>query len=970
MRTEEQSRPQRHPRAGSERVPRRDLLKMGFLAGLGLATGASFRALEALPQETAPGSGGSAGPDPGAPSDPLMGELGQAHFRSYRGKTSSYRNPGRDGTERRAIPSSCLQCVAICGIIGYVEDRKIVKIEGNPYCPNNRGMICAKGQAGVNQVYDPDRLHYPLVRVGGRGEGRWRRLPMDEALDLAVNGGEIAGSKVEGLKAVYESDKPEEFMFHYGRSRIKPAVTHFVKTGFGSATIGNHTAICETAKWLGNELTMGKHYDINDVAHSRYILIFGANVLEAHTSHSYFAQRIIEGKMAGAKIVTFDVRLSNTAARSDEWIPILPGTDLAVILGMTNVVLNEQPQGKPLYDETFINKWTNVTLEQLRRHYARYTPEWAEGESGVPAETIRRIALEYSTRKPSSIVTYRGFVGHYNGAYAEWAAKTLDAISGNFNVKGGIFLKVAGKSKDAYADKVAKEHKDAVRKTKKLNILDGENLHLPTHHANEWIYEMIADGRFGRPKIYMVYVYNGAYVPGDCRRNLEILKNEEYIPFIISVDVAMSETTECADLILPDATYLERWTLEATQSYALVPFLQLRKPLAPPMGEAMDMQDIFIQLARRIGGPIAKLFPFDSAEEHIKASIDLQVADNAKRGKTFYTVDGEPLQENAWEYLNKFGILLQATKPTYLVHEKQLKPEDLQGKVIDEETGVIWDPKKAHVSEEDVQKKGYRGSKKAYKGYVGQMIDGVAYKGFKPDKFNKSGLFEIHSGFMTGAAEKVLPDIKDALRPEEQAWVAEHLASGMPAWVPVPEHRHRQPNQLIMTSFKVNVQIHSRSQNCKWLQEIWHINPAWIHPATARRLLGPGVKEGDMVQVLIDTVALPWREGESLTSAPGITARLHLTQSVHPEVIAISYHSGHWAYGRYASGKPLDKSLSGAQEDGECIWWQQGLTPPADATRWSELAGVHPNWIIPNTPARVSGQWRSNDTVVSIALQR
>jgi anaerobic selenocysteine-containing dehydrogenase len=88
-------------------------------------------------------------------------------------------------------------------------------------------------------------------------------------------------------------------------------------------------------------------------------LIFGANVLEAHTSHSYFAQRLIEAKMAGAKIVTFDVRLSNTAAKSDEWIPIRPGTDLAVTLAMTNVVLNERLNGKPLYDEAFINKWTN-----------------------------------------------------------------------------------------------------------------------------------------------------------------------------------------------------------------------------------------------------------------------------------------------------------------------------------------------------------------------------------------------------------------------------------------------------------------------------------------------------------------------------------------------------------------------------------------------------------------------------------
>jgi anaerobic selenocysteine-containing dehydrogenase len=859
-----------------------------------------------------------------------------------------------------------MQCIAACGIIGYRENGRMVKIEGNPYCPNNRGMVCAKGQAGVNQVYDPDRLLYPLVRVGKRGENRWKRIPMNEALDLVAYGGTIAGREVEGLKAIYESGKPEEFMFHYGRSRIKNAQTHFVTTAFGSKTLGNHTSICETAKWLGNELTMGKHYDVNDVPHSRYVLIFGANVLEAHTSHSYFAQRLIEAKAAGAKIVTFDVRLSNTAAMSAEWVPIRPGTDLAVILAMTNILLNEQPHGKPLYDETFINKWTNVTLEELRKHYAGYTPEWAEKESGVPTEAIRRIALEYGTYKPSTIVTYRGFVGHYNGAQAEWAAKTLDGIAGNFNVKGGTNLKVSGKCKDGYVDKVAKEAKEHTRKAVGLKILDGKNLHLPTHHASQWIYEMIADGSNGRPKLYMTYVWNGAYTTGDCERNLEILRNEEYIPFIVGCDVAMSETSECADVILPDATYLERWALESTQSYAMIPFLQIRQPVAPPLGEAMDMQDIFIQLARRMGGGMAALHPYDTAEQYVEASVRLQVEDNAKNGKTFYTPDGLPLKEDPWEYFKKYGVLVQDPHPHYLVHEKKLKDKDVAGKRVDERTGVIWDPDKAHVSEEDVGAKGYTGSKNAYKGYVGQTIDGVAYKGFTPDKFNKSGRFEIRSDFMKPAAAKVMEDIRPFLGADE-GWVAEHLSSGLPSWVPVPEHRARRDNQLIMVSFKVNVQIHSRSQNCRWLQEIYYRNPAWLHPGTARRLLGPDVKEGDIVRIKLDMAGLPWLEGSGLTRAQEITARVHLTEGIHPEVIAVSYHCGHWAYGRYASGKPVAAGLSGAKPDGERIWWQEGRKPPSEPTRWSEISGVHPNWIIPNSPARVSGQFRSNDTVVSIS---
>ncbi len=937
-------------------LDRRTAVKAAILAAVGIGTGAIFRGLSRVAQA----AGGESSPQDAkrskGPRDPQVGELFQADVDGYK---------SRSGAWRTAVPSTCMQCIAACGIIGYRENGRIVKIEGNPYCANNRGMICAKSQAGVNQVYDPDRVLYPLLRVGKRGEGKWKRIPMKEALDLVAFGGTIAGRKVKGLKEIYET-KPEEFMFHYGRSRIKNAQNHFQKTAFGSGTQGNHTSICETAKWLGNELTMGKHYDVNDAAHSKYVLVFGANVLEAHTAHSYFAQRLIEAKAAGAKIVTFDVRLSNTAAMSDQWVPVLPGTDLAVILAMTNVILNERPAGKVLYDEKFVSKWTNVTIEELRKHYARYTPEWAEAESSVPAETIRRIALEYGAAKPATIVTYRGFVGHYNGTQAEWAAKALDAIAGNFNVKGGTNLKTSGKCKDGYNDKVAKENKKATRKAKKLKLADGDNLHLPTHHSCQWIYEMIADGSHGRPKLYMTYVWNGAYTAGDCERNREILCNEEYIPFIVAVDVAVSETAECADLILPDATYLERWALESTASFAMVPFVQIRQPVAPPLGEAMDMQDIFIQLAQRIGGGMAVLHPYKTAEEYIKACVELQAQDNAKRGKTFYDSDGKALKTDPWEYFKKYGVLHQADKPSYRVHEKKLKPKDVDGKVVDEKTGTIWDPKKAHVSEADVKAKGYTGSKKAYTGYVGQMIDGVAYKGFKPDKINKSGLFEIRSEFMKAATDKVMSDIKGFLRPDE-GWVAEQLAAGLPSWVPVPEHRKRTRDQLIMTSFKVNVQIHSRSQNCKWLQEVYHNNPAWINPATARRLLGDDIQEDDIIRIRVDMAELPWRKGKGLTKAREITARVHLTEGIHPEVIAVSFHCGHWAYGRYASGKPIDPKLTGANPDGEQIWWQKRQKPTGDPKEWSQVAGAHPNWIITNMPARVSGQFRSNDMVVSVS---
>jgi anaerobic selenocysteine-containing dehydrogenase len=208
----------------------------------------------------------------------------------------------------------------------------------------------------------------------------------------------------------------------------------------------------------------------------------------------------------------------------------------------------------------------------------------------------------------------------------------------------------------------------------------------------------------------------------------------------------------------------------------------------------------------------------------------------------------------------------------------------------------------------------------------------------------------------------VMEDIRPFLR-DDEGWVAAHMASGLPSWVPVPEHRARTKDQLIMTSFKVNVQTQSRTQNCKWLQEIFHNNPVWINPSTARRLLGQDVKEGDLVRIMPQMPELAWRKGKGVTTAREITARLHLTEGIHPDVVAVSFHCGHWTYGRYASGQPVTDV-----PDDEKRWWQSGRGPEgADIKNWSDWKGVHPNWIIPNTPARVSGQFRSNDTIVSIS---
>ena len=778
---------------------------------------------------------------------------------------SGWEDYSEGGKKREVIPSACWQCVARDSIVGYVEEGRLMKIEGNPKNLRTNGRICAKGQAGINQVYDPDRVLYPLKRVGPRGGGQWQRIGWDEAL------GDIAAR----LKKLRDEGHPEKFMFHYGRMKGSDAeiLKHFMEKVYGSKTIGGHTSICEGGKWTAQELVWGKHYDVNDMARTRFILNFGCNFFEAHTSHVPIAQRAAAAVASGVPLVTFDVRLSNTAARSREWIPLKPGTDMAVLLAMAHVIIGER-----LYEKDFIEKWTNVTLSQLKEHVASYTPEWAEQVSTVPAATIQRIAKEYAKTRPSTLVTYRGAIAHYHGSDVERAAMMLEALVGNINIPGGRCQAVGPKWEYPFPKPKGIE-------PKKLKILDGVDTYAyPTHHVCQQTLKAIQEGSHGRPEVYMTYGYNAAYVNGECAENIEILKDTSLIPFYVAVDPFMSESSELADIILPDATYLERWCLEDMPSYDMVTEFYIRQPLVKPLGEVREFPTVLFQLAKRIGGDVAEALPFASHEELVRAACEKTPAIQAVGG---------------FEYMKAHGTYYdKAEKPQYHKHEKVLKEEDLKGTVFDQKTGVYWEGKEG----ED-----YTSAKDAYKKYKGQKIGDKVYKGFPPDKINKSGRFEISSEFL-----------------KEKGF------NPLPTYVPIPEHQAMGGEDLHLTTYKVNVQTHSRSQNCKWLTELYHDNPAWIHPKTAA---SRGIQNGDKIR-LTSPVA-------------SIVTTAKLTEGIHPSVVAISNHCGHWAYGRYASGKAVFPEVAG-----EKAYWK--------------THGTHPNWIIANKGDPISGQMRWMDTVVTV----
>ena len=789
--------------------------------------------------------------------------------------------------ERKAIPSTCWSCVTRDPMIGFVEDGKLVKLEGHPKSIRTEGFICSKGQAGVNHVYDPDRILHPMKRVGKRGSGKWKRISWDAALT------ELVG-KIEPLR---KAGKPEQFAFHYGR--MKASASKHIKglflNAYGTKTIGNHTSICEGGKWSSQELTWGGHFDNWDIDNTKFMLNFGSNILETHTNHMPVAHRISRAQVdRGVRLVTFDVRLSNTAAKSDEWIPIKPGTDQAVILAMCNVILNKgwyKGEGEKFMK--FVKATKNhadsvkTKIAALKKHCAKYTPKWAEGISGVSASKIEALAKEFAHAKPACLITYRGAVAHYNGNETERAAQMLASITGNVDNPGGRCKAVGAGWKYPHGPKAPK--------SAGLKINDGfpkghpGHASFPTHHMSHQTLKMIKDGRAGRPDVYLWYCYTPAYANGDVQENIDILKDEKLLPYTVAVDPFYGDSAVFADLILPDATYLERWDWEDMVDPNQIGEWSIRQPMVKPLGEVRDFADVCCELADRMGFPLG----VSSKEEFVQKSCDMTPGVKEAGG---------------FAYMKKHGVWNPGGKGKFYSYKNEIK--DVSGATYDEETGVYWKPKN-----DKEKKKGYTWAKKSYKNYVGQKIGNKVYQVFKPDAVNKSGYMELYSILM-----------------EKAGWPP------MPTYMVAPEHKSMGSKDLILTTFKVSVQTHSRTQNCKWLTEIYHENKAWINPKTAK---ARGIKTDDTIKITSD--------------AGAFEIRANVTEKITPGVVAVSHHLGHWAYGRYASGKKAP-GAGGAHDN----------DPDLKNIHWSRH-GTHPNWAIPNTPDPINGQQRWMDTVVRVS---
>jgi thiosulfate reductase / polysulfide reductase chain A len=820
----------------------------------------------------------------------------------------------------KKVKSVCLNCSTVCGIEGFVVDNKVVKIRGNPLDPNVASfMTCAKGQSGPTINSYPERLIYPLKRVGARGEGLWKRITWDEAY------AEMA-TRIQGC---IDAGHPEWVGIHQGRSRYEAEFNRFLDA-IGSPVLLNHRAICSSNKRAANYVSLGdSDWESIDAERCRYFLNFGSNFYEAHQGGLHFVRRVVKARFDhGAKLVTFDVRMSNTAGRSDEWFQPFPGTEGAIALAMGHVILRNN-----LHDRRFIADFVQPGEPKLREWLSACTPQWAEKLSGMPAADIERLAIEFAKAAPAAAAfTNRGTGAHYNGFNAERAVVMLNALVGSIGRVGGYCYGLEEKlSQQRYPHPQPIPPKPKVR----TDLEDPPEWPL----ANRWqkmkvgqiVYDYLEQGR-AKLEVYLSYTIASPMTwPEGRSKTVDVLKNEKLIPFHACSDIIYSEMAHYADLILPDATYLERWGMDIRNNLELRHFVSLRQPMVTPPGEATSFPDVLINIGKRLKPEQSKYFAYGNHEDFVRH----QCSKLPTKGPDDQTFD------SGFEYLKHYGVHVDMSQPKeYEVYLRKLKPEQLVGSRIDETTGLV-------LKTDD------KGKERA----VGLMVAGEAMRGFS----TPSRKFEIYAPEVEQAAAKI--GMRD---------------DGMPSFFPVPWHEGLGSDRYILTTFKWNVHTQGRTASQKYLSEIVHDNPMWIHPVTAGRV---GVKTGDLVEL---TTYRP-KSGEQGDKAfraskadhvvGSARVRVFVTDGIHPRVVAVSNSLG-WEFGGRATegrrAKRSDALIASGQERvaqgmgpsprfddlEQSLWW--------DERRGGRGNGVNINAILPINPAPLIGMQAWYDTVCSI----
>jgi anaerobic selenocysteine-containing dehydrogenase len=826
------------------------------------------------------------------------------------------------------IPTTCFNCESACGLLAYVdkETQIIRKFEGNPLHPASRGRLCAKGPATINQINDPDRILHPLRRVGARGEGKWEKIGWQEAVDLIAT----------RIRAALEQGRRNEVVYHVGRPGNEGYVERVLQA-WGVDGHNSHTNICSAGARFGYAIWQAYDRPSPDHAHAQFILLISAHLESGHYFNPH-AQRIIEGKLSGAELAVMDSRLSNTASMANYWLPTRPGTEAAALLAMAKVILDEG-----LYDREFLRRWVNWETYLQNRHpaahtfdefiaglkaeYARFTPQFAEAESGVPAATIVEVARKIG--RAGARFASHNWRGPASGHLGGWqVARTLHFLS----VLVGAVGSEGGTSPNAWSK----------FRPSLFDLPPAQDIWNELHFPREYPlghYEMsfllphfLKEGR-GKIDVYFTRVFNPVWTYPDGFSWVEVLRDETKIGLHIALTPTWNETAYFADLVLPMGHGPERHDLNSYETHSGTwiafrqPVLRVAKERAgQPVqhtyeanpGRVWEEDEFWIDLSWQIDvrGQLGIRKHFESPyRPGEKITIDEYYR------YIFERVPGLPEAAKAkgldpLAYMRKFGAF-EVVKSSYRRHERPLGSGDLAGTEVDPATKVVLKSGKA----------------------LGIEIDGACVEGF-PTPSRKQELYS-----------QTLVDWN---------WPEFALPGYIQSHVDWHELDTARGEFCLLPTFRLPTLIHTRSGAAKWLNEIAQCNPLWVYPADGKRL---GLADGALVRVK--------------TEIGYFVDRVWLTEAIRPGVVACSHHLGRWrrrqdaASNRYSAnvvevtqpepGKWLVRQLEGpgpfasADPDSQRIWWREG--------------GVPQNLTFPVQPDPISGMhcWHQKVTLQKAA---
>lgn len=509
--------------------------------------------------------------------------------------------------EETFVKTTCALCPSGCGLEVRVVNGKAVKIEGNPLHPLNQGVCCLRAQASLEVLYSPERLAHPRVQMGQRGSGDWKEVSWDEALALVV----------QKLSELRKNGNAHTLALVHGETRGQMrSLIHRFMQAYGSPNVIGRESLAEQAARQAMFLTQGINglpvYDLN---HASYVMCFGGNLLEtnrnviAHLGAVAFMRR---GRPQRGKLVAVHPRLTLTGIKADEWVPVRPGTYGALALGMANVIVNSK-----LYDESFVRDFTfgfedftdihgnlhrgfkNLVLEQ-------YTLERVSKITGVPTETIARLAGEFATNRPAVAVMPNEIaeLNSGNSLYTAMAIHALNALVGSIDVQGGVLVQrfpALAEWPEYTPDEAAVQGLTHPR-------IDGAgSTQYPLAIS---IYQNLPDALLsGDPYPLNALLLLNANPVLDLPQNGRMVAALEKVPFIVSFASTLDETTALADVVLPSATFLEVWGDDFMEGvgYAGV---SLRRPVVEPVYDNRDPADVLLQIAAQLGGTLQQALPW------------------------------------------------------------------------------------------------------------------------------------------------------------------------------------------------------------------------------------------------------------------------------------------------------------------------------------------------------------------------